>query len=324
MFLIFVTSPFVAFGDVVNVGIIKGIWFSQSEFFAGDTIRVYTGLQNNTGFDVDGTIEFFDNDVSIGTKKFSALDNRIIESWIDVVVEEGKHEFTVVITEARKNKIGEDITPITPQVLSSESIAVVEVDTDGDNIPDSDDDDDDNDGVSDREERKEGTDPLDKNDMPVEIQDLNPDPVVILDNTTLIEQSPEFIEELVGQNDFLKKIILSLGALQQNTHNFIDTQQDYVTQEISYAKDLSTQGNVVDDASAEQANNQSVTDETGTRGGINESNTKRTWLWYVYQGILKIFSWIFSLWFFWLLLPFLIIYILMKILFWFFRKYKYN
>ena len=59
-------------------------------------------MQNNSGNDVSGNIEFFDKGQSLGIKTFSALDNRIIESWMDTVAVSGEHEFSVRITQLIK------------------------------------------------------------------------------------------------------------------------------------------------------------------------------------------------------------------------------
>ena len=170
MLLVF---PIVSLAQVSNIGIIQGIWFSADEFFAGDQIRIYTAVQNNSGEDIEGIIEFFDNDISIGQKNFTLLDRRVTEVWMDDIVSEGKHDYSVSITEASINKPGQPAESVTPRIIKSDNTILVDVDTDGDNIGDQEDPDDDNDGVPDTVERSENTDPLDKDSKPVENSDTS-------------------------------------------------------------------------------------------------------------------------------------------------------
>ena len=172
MFILLI-FPSLVFAQSANVGIIQGIWFSADEFFAGDPIRIYTAIQNNSGEEIQGVVEFFDNDQSLGKKDFIAPDRRISELWIDSIITEGEHDYSVVITEASVDIPGESLRAVTPRVIESEDILVAEIDTDGDDIADRLDTDDDNDGFSDIDEIAIGTDPLDKDNLPISVESTN-------------------------------------------------------------------------------------------------------------------------------------------------------
>lgn len=118
--------PFVSFAETANVGIIQGIWFSQDTYFVGDTIRIYTAVQNNTGGDIEGEVDFFNNDEWLGTKKFTSLDGRITEVWMDSVATLGEHQFSVRIVELLRSSPGEEAENVTPRVIESENIIIVE------------------------------------------------------------------------------------------------------------------------------------------------------------------------------------------------------
>lgn len=180
-----------SFADSMNVGIIQGLWFSQDNYFVGDTIRIYTAVQNNSGADVEGIVEFFDNNVAIGSKNFSTLDKRIVEIWNDTVATKGKHQFSVRITELLKNKPGEAKEPISPRVIKSENIITVDIDTDKDGIGNKEDLDDDNDGFSDIDEKKAGTDLLDKTSAPKESEKK-------IESTPSSESSENLLDSILG------------------------------------------------------------------------------------------------------------------------------
>jgi hypothetical protein len=320
LIIIFILAPFVSFAGNSNVGIIKGIWFSQSRYFDGDTIRIYTAVQNNSGADVEGEIEFFDNDVSIGKKDFSALDGRIIESWIDKKATSGEHKFSVKITELVKNEAGSQVTPIEAQSIFSEQVVVVKKDTDGDDIADDEDSDDDGDGFSDEEEIEKGTDPLDKNDFPQteEIQDeenvdgtQDDEETDSQNNAELIEQSPKLIQELAEKNEVIAQLTIQISKLQKSGKDFFQNETKRID-EIKKKKEIvkNKQNDKQDIAISPQNLLERELDK--------KEKTQSTWkekLHSVYSVLLKLFSWLFSLWWFVVLLLFFGIYIVLKLIF---------
>jgi len=145
----------------LNAGFVSGLWYSKTPFFSGDEVRVYTVIQNQSGFDITGTVHFFDNKESIGQSDFSVVNGRLIEKWADWKPKKGEHEISVTIVNTKKIEIGKD--PEAINLASNLSISEkyeVDLDTDGDGIGNQDDLDDDNDGSSDEEEEQTGTNPL--------------------------------------------------------------------------------------------------------------------------------------------------------------------
>ncbi len=355
--------PSMLFAETENIGIIKGIWFSQQDFYAGDTIRVYTGIQNNTGFDVEGTVQFFDNGKSLGVKEFSALDNRVIEAWIDTLVSEGEHEFSVEIKEARKNKVGEPVLPVTPQTRFTETIVAVEIDTDGDDVPNQDDLDDDGDGFSDLIEKEKGTDSLDKTDTPkqeppedeketdtndsssntnngisknelekildkilgtkdlekenIENKETTPElPGNEQEKEEILKEVPTPISSFAERSDIIEAVVLFLGSLKQKGEDIVLNQQERNSQALASQRKNIEQSKGVSNPS------QTLEVDT-TSSGNNSSGEKASFSIYArffYTWLLKAFSWIFSLWWFWLIIPFVIIYLLIRLLFKIFGK----
>lgn len=144
-----------------NAGFVNGLWFSRHPFFAGETVRLYAALQNNSGFDIKGEAAFFDKNEKIGEANFSVVNGRLLEVWTDWHVSEGNHAISVAIAKAFKVEVGKNPEPITLTFASfAHSPIVIETDTDNDRIGNSKDTDDDNDGLTDAEEKDYGTDPL--------------------------------------------------------------------------------------------------------------------------------------------------------------------
>ena len=148
-------------GDVTNAGFVSGIWYSKTPFFVGETVRIYSAIQNQSGFDITGTIKFFDNGKIIGQSDFSAINGRLVEKWIDWEVSEGEHKIQAKIFNPKKSipDGGEETISL---VFGSPEVdkKFADIDTDGDGIGNKQDSDDDGDGISDSDEKKAGTNPL--------------------------------------------------------------------------------------------------------------------------------------------------------------------
>ena len=150
-----------ALAQGLNAGFVRGVWYSKTPFFAGETVRIYTAIQNNSGFDITGIIEFLVNGKIVGESSFSATNGRIVEAWSDWGVTQGNHSVVASVKEAFKIEVGKPPEPIS---LSTGILGANEVfadqDTDQDGIGNMEDDDDDNDGLTDQEEEMLQTDPL--------------------------------------------------------------------------------------------------------------------------------------------------------------------
>lgn len=157
---IFVTP--VSAETISNVGFAPGnIWYSQEPFFAGEKIRVYTVLYNASDKDIKGDVVFYDNNTVIDRSAFSIAKGRVQDIWTDWTPAEGNHNVRAELENTRVTLPGGGESTITlANAITGESTRVVELDTDGDNIPNSQDPDDDNDGISDTSEIAAGTDPL--------------------------------------------------------------------------------------------------------------------------------------------------------------------
>lgn len=118
-------------------GFIEGnIWFSKSNFFSGEIIRIYSAVFNRGTANVSGQVEFYDNDLKIGTAEFAGLQGGLLkEVKIDWQATEGNHVFSAKIVGSSES--------------TGTSARLIDTDTDHDGLGNLTDNDDDNDGVMD-------------------------------------------------------------------------------------------------------------------------------------------------------------------------------
>lgn len=179
-----------------NAGFVQGLWYSD-KVFAEKTVRVYVAIRNNTGSDLTGTVEFFDNDKRIERNNVSALDGRIIESWADWKPSYGEHTLSATLSRIELHQVGSSTKAVEVTAALAEDIIFVDFDTDGDGIGNKDDIDDDGDGISDEVEEKNGTNPL-QFDEPEEDTDETED-----ENDSETEQQNNNTEGAQGLEQYL-------------------------------------------------------------------------------------------------------------------------
>ncbi len=232
--LLFVSCAPLVFADY-NAGFVKGLWYSKMPFFAGEDVRIYTVIQNQAGFDIIGTVNFFDNDRLLGQSDFSIVNGRLTEKWVDWKPLQGEHNISIQISNAKKIEIGkepEDIK-LTANTIGISQNHNVDLDTDGDGIGNKDDFDDDGDGYSDEEERETGANPLvfDKSKIKEEDTSKNENKTTIVnserdEDSTLVENVTEKTTELVGIAT--EKTI----EIVDDTREFLEKQKKKVVEEL--------------------------------------------------------------------------------------------
>lgn len=145
-----------------NFGIIdRNIWYSQTPFFANQTITIYSAVFNSEDQEIKGEVEFFDNSKSIGTIEFEAPAGQLAQVQVDWKVASGEHTLTARI---KKAYLADDPNAfvIAVNAKTAEESFDVDFDTDRDGVGDKEDQDDDGDGLTDKKEEELGTDPKNK------------------------------------------------------------------------------------------------------------------------------------------------------------------
>jgi hypothetical protein len=161
-FSFFGTVAAAPFNFVVN----QGLWLSQKEAFAGDTVKVYTVVVNNNFSTLSATVNFLSNGNSIGKSRLENIKfEEARQAWVEYTLPEGDIKMEVVLENVTaKDSQGKNVA------ISSDELAAfgatqdffVDIDTDNDGEGNQKDTDDDNDGLSDEEEKVRGSDPLKK------------------------------------------------------------------------------------------------------------------------------------------------------------------
>ncbi|MDP2637162.1 MAG: hypothetical protein Q8P03_00940 [bacterium] len=198
LLLLLLLFPFSASAeDQLNAGVVSGIWYSKFPFFAGETVRIYTAIQNNSGSDIKGKVQFLRNGEPLEETPFSALKGGLVQVWADWEATQGTSNISARIIEATP--------PVTNSFAAAQHEVFVDMDTDNDNLGNLQDLDDDNDGLTDEKERALGTDPL------------NPDTDLdnIKDNEDIIEEEPvspkTFVSNIEAETDqFIGSIVQNL------------------------------------------------------------------------------------------------------------------
>ncbi len=235
--LIFLIIPFSfsCANEEINAGIIKGLWFSEEPFFAGEELTVYTAIQNTSGADLSGDVEFLVNGNSFETKAFYVnADKQIIVLSTNIIPEEGSQKFEVKITKAERISNGSSEERVV-KTYTTEEKRDVDLDTDGDGIGNKDDSDDDGDGYSDKDEKKSDSDPLDPESFPAPKEPVAAPPTQIVSSGTSTAAS--FLDPVIntsGSSTVAQTISTAAGVIQSVVRT-TDSVRDGISQTIDNA-----------------------------------------------------------------------------------------
>jgi len=165
-FLLFLLFLFPAPSHAAQFGLIgsQGVWLSDAQPFAGDTVKVYTVVINNAYESLFATVRFFNNGNAIGETRVSNLSKEEARQvWIAYQMPAGLQELSVALDDIEATAADGSTAAIPPEAAIPKEMKLsldIDRDTDGDGIGDRTDADDDNDGLTDEEELNLKTDPL--------------------------------------------------------------------------------------------------------------------------------------------------------------------
>lgn len=91
--------------EMLNAGFTQTLWYSSNDFFTNETIRVYSALQNQSGFDLTGKIQLYDNDRLMEEAPFALANGTITYQWSDLKLSQGTHKLYKKIIEVKKSVI---------------------------------------------------------------------------------------------------------------------------------------------------------------------------------------------------------------------------
>lgn len=82
----------------INARILPTIWYSTLSVNDGDSIRIYAGIQNNSGIDFSGTAIFYVDDEEISKKTFASEKDSLKDIDVNWVANPGTHSVQVKIS----------------------------------------------------------------------------------------------------------------------------------------------------------------------------------------------------------------------------------
>jgi len=236
--LLFLVSHIAMAQTGLNAGFVNGLWYSQTPFFAGDEVRIYTVIQNQSGFDIIGTVHFLNNNQPLGQSDFSIVNGRLIEKWTDWKVFQGENNISIEISNAKKIEIGKEPEAIEliANTLFSEKYDV-DLDTDGDGIGNRDDLDDDGDGCSDEEEKEIGTNSL-VFDEPADVISLATQQEDVEEIITDEDNKDNTIfEDVIEKTTELANVITEKTTeIVDDTKEFLEEQKEKIDEELEQAE----------------------------------------------------------------------------------------
>ncbi|PKL72540.1 hypothetical protein CVV26_00825 [Candidatus Kuenenbacteria bacterium HGW-Kuenenbacteria-1] len=206
----------------------KNIWYSKEPFFDGDTIRIYTIINNNTDEDIIGKILFYNDKKLIGSSNFSAISRGYgIIIWIDWKAINGKHLISAEINEAKiAKKDGTFIDIVSEYFKSFTDLIDVDFDTDKDKIGNKEDKDDDNDGLLDKDELFMALNPLNPDtdqDGVIDSIDTKPKDPSISKEISSFQESPNFT---LGIKESQEKIIPLIMEVPEKINQFFEKKEE--------------------------------------------------------------------------------------------------
>ena len=82
----------------INARILPLIWYSTLSINDGDSIKIYAGIQNNSGLDFTGIATFYIDDQEISNSPFTSKDGGLISVATNWMANPGSHNIQVKIT----------------------------------------------------------------------------------------------------------------------------------------------------------------------------------------------------------------------------------
>ena len=82
----------------INARVLPFVWYSSLSINEGDTVRIYSGIQNNSGVDFNGTATFYVDDKEISKSTFTSGDNSLKSIYANWMASPGTHGIQVKVT----------------------------------------------------------------------------------------------------------------------------------------------------------------------------------------------------------------------------------
>lgn len=87
----------------VNAGLLPGIWYSQTQVYAGESISIFGGFYNRSTTTVESKVAFLIDGEVVATRDFTSKPDSLIELETEWTALFGKHKISLSITSANAN-----------------------------------------------------------------------------------------------------------------------------------------------------------------------------------------------------------------------------
>ena len=102
LFLVFFLLPIPSHAQTSKAGFVpENLWYSKDPFEEGEKIKIYTVIFNPDTRELDGSVVFFDNNVFLGKKSFTAPAKSVKDVYINWSVTAGNHNIFGKIEDAK-------------------------------------------------------------------------------------------------------------------------------------------------------------------------------------------------------------------------------
>ena len=88
--------------EKINAGVLSDVWFSTTTVSEKETMKIFTGFQNNSNKNLSGTATFFIDDIQNAQVIFNSNSKSLIQLEASYTTVEGKHSAQVKISEIKE------------------------------------------------------------------------------------------------------------------------------------------------------------------------------------------------------------------------------
>ncbi|MCD5390129.1 MAG: hypothetical protein LR005_01985, partial [Candidatus Pacebacteria bacterium] len=132
---------------------------------------------------------------------------------------------------------------------------------------------------------------------------------ISVNSNELLQQSPDLAQKVAEQNNVIKSLVLQISKLQNSGQEIIEHEQQRIVSNGHIDERRVGKGKVVRIKNKAEINDNEIVKE------LNRKSSFKNILIFIYGIFLNIFAWLFSLWWFVVILLFLGIYVLLRLLF---------
>ncbi len=119
IFLLFpISTSATSHPTALNAGVINGVWFSTASPEAGEEVRIFTAIQNQSTETISGSVAFLVNTKIVGSASFTVPRNNVLSVSIPYVFPGGDYDVSAYITSVENQNVAYTIVSETSVSVS--------------------------------------------------------------------------------------------------------------------------------------------------------------------------------------------------------------